>query len=589
MEIREGKVTAARHSVADLEGRSQTRSALDALMGRVRIRLVVVRFACRWRRAFVVCAGVYALGLLASRLLGLAAGVFTPLSLASVPLVAALAALCFGRRVTGAACARAMDACEGTQDLFLTAALLGPNAPGFSDLVQSGAVARGATVRPRRVVPWGGARAALYLAGALVVLLAAVLWLPQLDPFGREKERVQRQARREALAASRRATEIRKARVKRENPVRERSEETELRIEELTRTFASMKPGEPKQNRAALTEQQQALGKSWQRAKQSAAALGSLPALDQAFGAESPRAEQWRKQLSQGDTQGLKQEMRELGALARQLNALPESAERRAAERELMRRLQELSRFANDKMASRTLSAALNRALAQARMGGASELSEEALKALTESLELADLELSQLQQGLNDLKSLEEALQALQLAQRCNQQGALDGAACTNGSAMADYAALYQQILAQQQACGSCAGCLAGTGCEAGGGPGSGGQGPGMGGPGQGRGGNAPEDPSLATAHVSEMSRSAMRAGKVLMQWQTDESADKGRAAVEYDQRIRELREGVSEAVVNEQIPPAYHDAIRRYFDALSAESRPAAPPPGAADGGDPE
>lgn len=557
-----------RDEVSELQGQESLRTALVSLTRKVGIRLSVRRFARGWYLAFLISACSYLIVLLVSRLLALLPRVFSPLSLICVPVCALLAALVWFRRVTISDCARAVDRAEGTKDLFLTAVLLDPKSPEFSKLVVSGAVDRGKHVDSRKVVPWGGGAQSLKGMAIMALLLSAVLWVPQLDPFGHEAKREERQVLREELEETRRVTEVRKAQLKRHTPARERSEEVELRIEELKKTFAKMKPGQPKANSKALTSQQQELGKSWQRAKHATASLGALPRLDQGFGAESPRAEQWRKQLAKGDGSGLKEELNGLRELSRQLDAMPDGRERDALERELSRRLQELSRFANDKMTSPALSSALSRALAQAKMGQSAHLSQEAMEALAESLDLAELELSQLQQAMNDLRAMEEALRTLQLAQRCNQQDGLDGSASTNCNSLAAYAELYQQILAQQ-GCGDCEGCVAGTGCTSGG-RGSG-RGMGMGGPGQGEGGVAPEDDGLATDYKSEKSQSAMRAGKILMQWQTDESADKGRVAVDYDRQIRDLREGISEAVLNESIPPLYHGAIQRYFDALAS------------------
>ncbi len=47
---------------------------------------------------------------------------------------------------------------------------------------------------------------------------------------------------------------------------------------------------------------------------------------------------------------------------------------------------------------------------------------------------------------------------------------------------------------------------------------------------------------------------------------------------VDYDRQIRDLREGISEAVLNEGVPPVYHDTIRRYFDSLADGDKGAAP-----------
>jgi hypothetical protein len=548
------------------------RSALGRLLRRVGVRLGAVRLAWWAYRGFLALAGLYALALLAARLLGFYPTIFTPLSLLVVPAGALLVALASYRRTKPTDCARAIDHAQKTQDLFLTAVLLDGDSPEFSELVETGVSKHIDTVKPRHVVRWSGHEHLLRCISISLLLIVAVRWLPQFDPFGKEARREQQELRREELAETKRATAIRKTLLARHTTPYERSEEAELHLASLKKTLAALKPGEPKRNVKALTEQQQALGKSWQRAKHATTLLGDLPSLEQAFGVESLRTEQWRQKLAQGSTEGLKKELQELGDLAKRLQAMPDGAERRALEREMSQRLQEMSRFANDKMGSPGLSAALKRALAQMKMGGATELSSEALKALGESLDLADMELSQLQQAMNDLEALEEALRTLQLAQRCNQQKPLDGSSCTNGASLAGYAAMYEQMLAQT-GCGTCAGCQSGQGCQ------RGGSGAGMKGPGQGEGGQAPEDESLATDYTSEKSHSAMRAGKMLMQWKTDESADKGQVALNYDRQIRDLREGINEAVLSERIPPAYHDTIRRYFDSLDTPAAPGQPP----------
>jgi len=42
-----------------------------------------------------------------------------------------------------------------------------------------------------------------------------------------------------------------------------------------------------------------------------------------------------------------------------------------------------------------------------------------------------------------------------------------------------------------------------------------------------------------------------------------------GQAAADYRQSAEEVRQGLNEAILHEQIPPAYHEAIRKYFDSL--------------------
>ncbi len=571
--------------VGRLERSGDMARGLTRLLRRVGVRLALVRVARWWYAAFLVAAILYGVILFGARLFGFeSGGMFAPWTLLTIPAVATLTALLGFRFPSQPSCARAIDRAEKSHDLFLTTVLLDPDSPDFSGLVEGGSDKRSRSVSPAHVVPWTGAGKAIHCLAALALLFCATLWLPQLDPFGHGKERELHDARRQQLEQTERTTQLRKAQLAKRTKPGERSEETDLRLDELKKTFVSMEPGKPKANQQALTKQQQELGKSWRRAKQAGASQGMLPQLEQGFGSESPKAEQWRKQLSGGETEALQQELAGLKELAQMLQATPEGAQRRALERELSRRLKELSRFAGDKMASRALTAALERAVAQMKMGSSSELSREALDALAESIDLSQLELSQLQQAMNDLKTLEDALRTLQMAQQCNQLNPLDGSSCTNLTSLADYAAMYAQTIAQcEGGCGSCAGCLDGTGCK------GSGAGSGMGGRGQGEGNRAPEDDSLVTDSKSERSKSAMRAGKILMQWESDESADKGRVAEEYDRRISQLREGISEAVVSEGIPPLYHDTIRRYFDSMAVNASDTAPDSTAAPGTTPQ
>ena len=92
-----------------------------------------------------------------------------------------------------------------------------------------------------------------------------------------------------------------------------------------------------------------------------------------------------------------------------------------------------------------------------------------------------------------------------------------------------------------------------------------------MGGPGIGRGGKAPETPDAETEFETEKSRSFLTAGKALLYLKTRGVSDAGDATVDYE-HLAEVKKGVSEAILHEQVPPAYHEAIRKYFDSLEKE-----------------
>ena len=98
-----------------------------------------------------------------------------------------------------------------------------------------------------------------------------------------------------------------------------------------------------------------------------------------------------------------------------------------------------------------------------------------------------------------------------------------------------------------------------------------------MGGAGTGEGNIAPEDIMQQTDFQPEKSSSPLTAGKMLLQWKTQELAPSGPAREQYKRHINAVKQGVSEAILQEQIPPGYHDAIRKYFDTMEkATAEPA-------------
>jgi len=89
-----------------------------------------------------------------------------------------------------------------------------------------------------------------------------------------------------------------------------------------------------------------------------------------------------------------------------------------------------------------------------------------------------------------------------------------------------------------------------------------------MKGPGRGEGGKAPEKDS-DTAFKTEKARSALQAGKILMRWKTRGVSGSDKAKEEYENRLKDVKQGASEAILHEQIPPGYHKTIKKYFDTV--------------------
>jgi hypothetical protein len=55
----------------------------------------------------------------------------------------------------------------------------------------------------------------------------------------------------------------------------------------------------------------------------------------------------------------------------------------------------------------------------------------------------------------------------------------------------------------------------------------------------------------------------------MLLQWKTKELGEAGARNDDYRAALREVKQGVSEAIISEQVPPGYHATIQKYFDSL--------------------
>src|SRR5205823_5447992 len=153
----------------------------------------------------------------------------------------------------------------------------------------------------------------------------------------------------------------------------------------------------------------------------------------------------------------------------------------------------------NDKVNSKPLTAALQRAMKQLEMAKMEGLDKEAIEAAEKSLDLTKLELKEVAQSAKDLKALEEALKAVQMAKQLNDSEKLDGEQTEGTQTIEEYGEFYTQLLADL-------GMTEGEGD---------GDGEGLGDEGMGEGGKAPEDDSIVTDFKTEQSRSAVTAGKV--------------------------------------------------------------------------
>ena len=521
-------------------------SHTQRLMRQTSARHFVAVLGGRFHTALLVCAALYLVLLLAARLLGLLPDWFTPPTLAAVPGAALLAALVLARRGSAKTIARLIDTRTGGKELFLTAAMIG-EAPGeFGPIVTEQAETRAEKIRAGQVVPFRWQRGVRDLCAALVVLFAAIHFLPQLDPFKKTEQRKKTALLEEKLEQTKKATALRSTQLAED--AGKQSEQVKLALQELDKTFREAKPQDREGSLKKLGEEQKEIGELWRKVN------GELTPLDkaaQSFGAaDMKKMQAWREALKQGVVSGLQKEFAELREEIRKVSAMPDSAEKRAAQEKVMQKVNELAQALKQEMNSPQVGAALERAMQQLDMAKLGEMSKEAMQAALDSLQLSDQELKELGQAIQDGKALEDALKNLQMAKQLAGKGQLDGKELQGAGGMADFEKLFAEKMA---------------GLGEGGLPGeNAGDGPGI-----GNGAKRPENDATKSGFKTEKDISQITGGKMLLEWKTKEVGETGARSEEYRTNVQRVKQGVSEAIQQEQVPPGYHAAIKKYFDSL--------------------
>ena len=222
----------------------------------------------------------------------------------------------------------------------------------------------------------------------------------------------------------------------------------------------------------------------------------------------------------------------------------------------MQKKLRDIQSFASKKLDEKhPLAAALKRARQQmkAMQSDDKELAKSSQKHLAETMELTKQELQELAQTARDLQQLEKALETARMAQKANEDGetveGIEGA-----ESLDDYREFYQQMMQQM-----------GDQIT---------EGEGTGNRGFGKGGEVPEDNSAKTDFKTEISKSALTAGKVLLSIKTKGQSDTGDARQTYSKSVQAIKQGVSEAIDKEEIPKGYIQGIKKYFQSLD-ESAP--------------
>lgn len=537
-----------------------SQSVLEQVAQRLRLAAIGNRF---YLFTLVACA-IYAVLLLTSRFTGIFEGLtFSPLSLLVIPVAALLLAAVWHTKPSTAEAARAVDKNRGTKDLFLTYSMLDRSAGDYQSLVEADAQQQADRVDPEKVVTWEWQSRAGRIAAMASILWLAVAFLPQFDPFGKVAAAEEGKQKLVQLEKDRKTTALRKAELKKQTEAKEESDEVDMAIKELTKTFSQMKKDQPKSNRKELNDRQKEIGEKWR--KLGADKLRTLLSQNSPYqdfgGKRQEKFKKWTDDLMNGSNEELKNE---LVAMKDQFEAMvneKDPVKRAEMAKDLKEQLRDLQEYAQENAGSPELAAAIRRAMRQMEQVENSdnpEAAKEAMQALAESLELTEMELQELAQAAKDMKEMEEALEAIQKAKELNEEGQLDGEGTGEFQTLADYAELYAEMMGDGQGDGD---------------------GDGTGGEGIGEGGEVPEDDEVASDFKKEQEKVATRAGKILMSIKGKGMSEAGEAKKEYRQLITEVKQGVSEAISQEQVPPGYHDGIRGYFDSIdeqqSADAQP--------------
>lgn len=510
--------------------------------------------------AFLILCTAFAITLLIARLTGLTPGFLAPtnatwFALAAMPILAVLFALVLHRKPTLPDAARLVDQSTGAKDLYLTLSLLESSAGEYQPLVLRSAEAKAVGISPERVIPFTWHKRFWHAIWLPCLIAAGVLFVPQLDPFGKVAKANLVNKRHERLTEAKQATELRLAEVQRKIEEHEESNATDEKIEELKLAFNKMQPSKKDENLKALMAEQKDIGKLWRQlsAERLKDLMSESTTGDQQFGSnEDEKLEKWQQELQQGNAGGIQKEMQDLKQALQKLAQTKDPVKRAELMQQLKERLGDLEKLAQDKLHNEELASALDRAMQQLELSEQNDLTQEALESAMQSLELSQAELKELEQAVKDMKELEQALKTIQQAKKVNEGEKLDGEKSGDCKTLADYESLYAKILAES---------------------GEGGEeekeGEGMGQRGFGKGGEAPEDDSVETGFKTEQSKSAVVAGKMLLSMQQKGEAEKGEVVRDYKQLLQTVKQGAMEALNTEQIPPGYHEGIKGYFDAL--------------------
>ncbi|HET6324546.1 MAG TPA: hypothetical protein VFG04_07585, partial [Planctomycetaceae bacterium] len=386
--------------------------------------------------------------------------------------------------------------------------------------------------------------------------VGAVSFVPQLDPFGKVAAAEETKEELRHIEESKQVTQERLAKIERESLSDTQAKEVQQALEQMKAALKGAQPKARQANAKALMGAQKTVAGEWRKIsseKLSDLFSKSSTASQQMGGSSAGMSKKWLENLQAGSTESLK---KELSAVQRDLEELAKTQDpgkRAELAQKLRERMDALSQFAEES-GSKTLAAALKRTQQQMQMASKAAAGdpkdpavEEALKAAAESAKLADKELEQIAQSAKDLKALEQALSVLQMAKNLNNSDLLDGKKMEGMQSMSEYEAMYAKMMKDAA-------------------PDNGEF---------GEGGPVEEKDSQKSKFKTEMSKSQISKGKVLLTLKTKGMGEHADVKEQYRSAVRGVKQELSEAILREEIPPGYHEGIKGYFDSI--EETPAA------------
>ena len=485
--------------------------------------------------------------LLISRFLSLIPDVFNYLTILIPFGIAVVIAILFRKTPKIAECAKLADNTHSTKDLFSTASSI-KNAHGeFSPIVIKNAESKATTIDPKQIIQFKFSKQIQTIIMLLVLVVTGACFLPHLDLLGRDVAKQKKKENQKKLVKLEKSVKER-LKILQKQSHSKNSPEVEKILAKIKSQFNSLKKSQPKANREKLKQMQRNLSDIWKK-KQKDKLRDQLQTNlgKQSFGMLDKKEQTWQKQLKKNSFSAIKKEAEELKKLAQKISEMSDSKEKDALKKELSKKMKALSDFMASQLGSKSAQGALKDAMKQLDMSNLKGLSKEALNAMQNSMQLFKRELDRLGQMTNDINQLEMAMEAAQLAKQLNQLGEMQDAGQGGMESMEDYAEFYKNMMAGQGK----------------------GQGERQGQPGNPGGGAKPpeENTDAETGTKKEISKSQLQPGKILMKWNTKGMGKTGKAKEEYLKSVKKVKQGVSEAILKEQVPPGYHKSIQKYFD----------------------